>query len=329
MPSASAYTHGMLIAPASTIAASAATITALAPRASSSTARAEKWSTTAPPISMNTARGTAMVASTRPSAPGSPVSLSTSQGRATRVNWSPNIDTVLPPNSRRKLVLRESAGCDMGSSQGKGRDSAARGGGVPRTVGQLQQVLAHIGGPVGGELIERGALTAPERARGFLEAGQIASQRAHRAVGRFAGLARLLLGAASAARLLHQPAQRHRGATGLAAQPVPVARQQGHLAGDHAQLRPSGSARRSDFGGRAQARQHLIHAAAQVELQRVAGGVIENQRRLGAPLVHRAAHRLRYVLRRAGGDASMAFEGGAAGAVGGGHDRVRWSGCRI
>src|SRR5512139_3809107 len=236
MPSASTYTHGMLMAPVRTIVASAATITALAARASSSTARAEKWSTTAPPISMNTARGTAMVASTRPSAPGSPVSLSTSQGSATRVNWSPNIDTVLPPNSRRKLVLRESAGCDMGSSRGKGRDSAARGGGVPRTVGQLQQVLAHVGGPVDGELVEGGALAAPERPRCLLEAGQVAGQRAHRAVGRFAGLACLFLRTAGAARALHQPAQRHRGTAGLPAQPVPMARQQGDLAGDHAQL---------------------------------------------------------------------------------------------
>ena len=60
--------------------------TALMARAPSNTRRGDMRSTTAPPASMNTARGNAITASTRPSAAESLVSFSTSHGSATSVN---------------------------------------------------------------------------------------------------------------------------------------------------------------------------------------------------------------------------------------------------
>ena len=72
------------------------------------TVRCESRSVTAPPSSMNRARGTLPSASTVPSAMGSlPVSLSTSQGMAIMLNWSPRMEVTCPPHSRRKLGLRK------------------------------------------------------------------------------------------------------------------------------------------------------------------------------------------------------------------------------
>src|SRR5690348_8768486 len=108
MPSASRYTIHIWTAPASTSTARITMHAALAVRAPSNTRRGDIRSTTAPPISMKAARGNAITASTMPSAAGLPVSFSTSQGSATSVNWSPNADTELPPNSRLKLRLVKS-----------------------------------------------------------------------------------------------------------------------------------------------------------------------------------------------------------------------------
>ncbi len=64
--------------------------------------RGEMRSVMAPPSSMNTALGMPSSAKTMPSANGSPVSLSTSQGVAMKANWSPRMEVVAPEKSRRK-----------------------------------------------------------------------------------------------------------------------------------------------------------------------------------------------------------------------------------
>src|SRR6185437_1769410 len=105
MPSASRYTIHIWMLPVSTSVASTTMHAALTARAPRSTRRGDMRSTTAPPTSMNAARGKAITASTMPSAAGSPVSFNTSHGNATSVNWSPNAEIELPPNSRLKSRL--------------------------------------------------------------------------------------------------------------------------------------------------------------------------------------------------------------------------------
>ncbi len=108
MPRARTYTSHIWMAPANTKAARMAMSIAFTAREFSSTLRGDMRSTTAPPTSTNTASGRAMSASTNPSCCGSPVSFSTSQGRANNVNWSPRIEIELPMNSRRKSRLANS-----------------------------------------------------------------------------------------------------------------------------------------------------------------------------------------------------------------------------
>ena len=64
--------------------------------------RGEMRSVIAPPKSMKMARGMPSSARTIPSASGSPVSLSTSQGVAINANWSPSMEVVAPENKSRK-----------------------------------------------------------------------------------------------------------------------------------------------------------------------------------------------------------------------------------
>ncbi|MNT67493.1 hypothetical protein D3C72_2056440 [compost metagenome] len=86
MPSDSAYTIHSVNVPASTSPASAASSTRLMYLVIISTCLGEWRSTSAPPIRMNSARGTLMRASTVPSTKVSPVICSTSQGSAINVN---------------------------------------------------------------------------------------------------------------------------------------------------------------------------------------------------------------------------------------------------
>ena len=80
------------------------------------------------------------------------------------------------------------------------------------------------------------AIVGIQRARGFLESGQVAGQAAHEEIGGFLPFALAVADFIVAARLFDQLAQRHRRAAGLRGQPVPVARQQRHFARHHAQL---------------------------------------------------------------------------------------------
>jgi hypothetical protein len=102
--------------------------------------------------------------------------------------------------------------------------------------------------------------TREQRAGGVLEAGQVAGNGGHEAVG---GLARGAHGVAigvHVARVLDQLAQRDRGTAGLAAEPVPVPRQQRDFARDHAEL------------GTADAARHLLPVIAMVSVIGTGGG---------------------------------------------------------
>src|SRR6185312_12554636 len=320
----------MRIAPAKTSSVSTPISTALIARAHSSTRRGDSRSTTAPPISMKAARGSAIAASTRPSAAGLPVSVITCHEKATSVNWSPSAEIALPANSRRKSrwASGEAWGVveDMGDSVGSMRcagGSARLGLRIAGDRGKAAGVLAHVLRPTAGMAVESVAVAAPQRARGFLVTGEVARDHAHEAIGGFAGEAGAVLRAAVAAGILHQLAQGDRGAAGLAVEPVPVARQQGHLARHHAEAGAAGAARHIGARGRPQAREHLVRAAAEVDFHRLAGGVVEDQRRARGVLVEQALHRRRHLGERTGGDQRVAVEGGAAGAVVRGHGAIR------
>src|SRR5579863_7172690 len=116
-PREMAYTSHIWTAPVTTSTASAATKAAFQAREMRRMRRGELRSTTAPPTNMKTARGTACSNKVRPTAAGSWVSLSTSQGSATRVKVSPMAEMLLPENSSMKSRLENTevfgAGTDM------------------------------------------------------------------------------------------------------------------------------------------------------------------------------------------------------------------------
>src|SRR6266550_3449477 len=68
--------------------------------------RGEMRSDMAPPTSMNSARGMAVVIRTVPSATPDPVSCSVSQAIATKWNWSPSREMLSPLNTNRKSRSR-------------------------------------------------------------------------------------------------------------------------------------------------------------------------------------------------------------------------------
>ncbi|MFN7979829.1 MAG: hypothetical protein U0P30_16970 [Vicinamibacterales bacterium] len=125
-----------------------------------------------------------------------------------------------------------------------------------------------------------------ERTEGVLEPWQIAGQRRHDAVGHFLRTTHAIAAHAGAARLVDEPSQRHRRATGLAVEPLPVPRQQRHFARDDAEARTPRAAWGRGFrlgrrgaprlSGR-HAAQHLGGAAAVVGVDLLAGGVVEDQ----------------------------------------------------
>src|SRR5215469_3037590 len=119
MPREMTYTSHIWIAPMTTSTASAATKTAFHVREMRRIRRGELRSTTAPPTNMNSARGRACNNRVKPTAAGSWVSFSTSQGSATRVKVSPTAEMLLPEKSSRKSLLENTevlgagAGVDM------------------------------------------------------------------------------------------------------------------------------------------------------------------------------------------------------------------------
>src|SRR5579859_6748213 len=96
------YTSHIWTEPVTTNTASAATKAAFQAREMSRMRLGELLSTTAPPTNMKAARGSACSSKVKPTAAGSWLILSTSQGRATRVKVSPMAERLLPENSQRK-----------------------------------------------------------------------------------------------------------------------------------------------------------------------------------------------------------------------------------
>ena len=92
-----------------------------------------------------------------------------------------------------------------------------------------------------------------------------------------------------------------------------MARQQRHLAGDHAEAGPAARLRRGRrlAGGRGDSRRNLGPRAAQIEVDRRSGHVVEGEQRpLGAG-GRRRLERQRDVDQRPGRQTALAVEGGA------------------
>ena len=116
-----------------------------------------------------------------------------------------------------------------------------------------------------------------------------------------------------------------RRAAGLLAQPLPVARQQGHLARHHAQFRAARPASGAPEASRVpvrQAGQHLIDRAAEVDFDRPAADVVEDQQRFAGAFLDRLFRCADHLVQGAAGDQAMVIESAAGGVCRSGHGRV-------
>src|SRR4051812_19001356 len=202
----------------------------------------------------------------------------------------------------------------------------SRGGeAVERVGGELSYVLANILGPQLGQLAEAFAVTRKQGSRCLLETGPVAGHDGHEPVGSLLRLADAILALVRTPGLLHEFAERDRSSTGLGVEPIPVPRQQRDLARDDPQLRTAGSARWvGDRGGPfavrlRQPQQHLFGGSAEIHLDRLAGGVVEDQHLLSA--VDGGLGLQRDLREFTGRDAARAVEGGAMGLKSCGHAR--------
>ncbi|RZJ38588.1 MAG: response regulator, partial [Brevundimonas sp.] len=154
---------------------------------------------------------------------------------------------------------------DVARYRAAGADGVLR---KPMEIAALQAVLASI--------------PREQHPRRLLIAGLVPRHGGHEAVGRLPGLARPVRPLGRLQRALDQLAQGDRRAAGLGGQPVPVARQQGHLARDDAQLRtprpPLLRLRRGRQPG-----EGVGGLAAQVQVDCPAVGGVEDQHRLPRP----------------------------------------------
>src|SRR3954471_9063510 len=194
----------------------------------------------------------------------------------------------------------------------------SRGGeAVERFGGELSCVLANILGPRLDQLVEAVAVTGKQGARCLLETGPVAGHDGHEPVRGLLRLADAILAFVRTPGLLHEFAERDRSPAGLGVEPIPVPRQQRNLARDDAQLRTAWSARCvGDRGGLlavrlSQPQQHLFGGSAEIHLDGLAGGVVEDQHLLA--VVDSGLDLQRDLREVAGRDAPRAVECGAMG----------------
>lgn len=105
-----------------------------------------------------------------------------------------------------------------------------------RAKRQAQDVRPDVFGPGRDALLQLRVIIREERARRIFIAGQIARHGQHEVIGGLLGGTFLLSRSPASAGLVYQPSQGGRCATRLSGQPVPVPRQQCHLARDDSQF---------------------------------------------------------------------------------------------
>jgi len=100
-------------------------------------------------------------------------------------------------------------------------------------------VIAKVCWPAFDALIEALRIPSEQGPRRFLKSGRIAGHDRHKAASRLLAPAHAILAGIGAARLLDELPEHDGGSFRLAAQPLPVARQQRDLPGDDPELRAS------------------------------------------------------------------------------------------
>src|ERR1035437_3473662 len=170
-----------------------------------------------------------------------------------------------------------------------------------------QHVEPEILGPVYGQFLQAAAVPGVEGARVLFVIGKVAGDGAHEAASRFkctshAGAALVVL----ASGLVHESAQRRRGAVGLLFEPLPVTGEQGDLAADHAQFRASWTNAR---WRRQSTRHYVLQGTPQVEVHLPAGLVFKYKNRSTFVLVEARFKLAEHLREGAGGEHRVAGEG--------------------
>ena len=140
---------------------------------------------------------------------------------------------------------------------------------------------ADVLGPGGDPLREALVVLREERAGRLLVAGQVPRHRGHEAAGRLASEPRTFLARSALPRLVDEAAQRGRDAVRLLLEPVPVPRQQRHLAAHDSQARPT----RARAPGRRRPFDDLLGRAPEVEVDLAPGLVLEDEDGLARAVV--------------------------------------------
>src|ERR1700728_647208 len=144
---------------------------------------------------------------------------------------------------------------------------------------QLPGMIADVLRPAVDQPIEGRRVAGKQSARGLFKTGTISSHDGNETISRVLRRANPILAGVRPHGVLHQLAESNRCAARLAGKPIPVPRQQGDLAGDHAKLRASRAALcfgRRRIAGRISLR-HLFVRAPQIEVHLLASHRVEDQ----------------------------------------------------
>src|SRR5688500_2746353 len=139
--------------------------------------------------------------------------------------------------------------------------------------GQPDSVVADVFRPPGNEIAETPTVVGEERARRLLESGQVAGDSREKPVRRLLGSSNAIAVAARTTGRIDELSQRHGGSPWLNIQPIPVARQQRHLASDDAETGASTAARLGLMLQGLRGPQRT-----EVEVQLSAGVIVESQK---------------------------------------------------
>jgi len=190
-------------------------------------------------------------------------------------------------------------------------------------------MIAHVGRPRGDQFAQAWLIVRKERAGSLFKSGHVSGQGRHEMVGTLLRVAAPVSLPVRSSCFFNQFAQRHGRTAGLCRQPIPVAWQQGYLAGHHAQLWTPTTAGLADTSvctdrvgnglkevsaitgcGRShQASHHLFVRASRIDVNRAPGSVIENQDGARCPALNGLLDHQGKRLQRTRSNTPMAVEG--------------------
>jgi hypothetical protein len=182
---------------------------------------------------------------------------------------------------------------------------------IERRRREFHAMVANIGRPGLSQFGKPRRIGSEQGAARLLESRKVSGHGGHEAVGGLAGLADAIVGGVVATGLLDQFSQCDGSSAGLGAEPFPVPRQEGDLAGDDAELWPSRASRRGRrlrCVGLLIAGRDFFGGSTQIQFDLLAGRVIENQDRLITPGVDDSSGCQRDFRRLAASDEVVALE---------------------